>query len=283
MRKVKYFFRHTSLLAGIFFIQVLLPGQLSLAQKAEFEIGVGLMAFDYVEYDDNDVFLDGESGFIPGVVAKLKTNQRIYYELEGGVYYNKIEYDGQTQGGIPVVTDSDALVIDMHFKIGRNFEPLYQREQKVYVGLGYRYWYRNINSGRDILGNSVAGLIEEYSWYYALAGYAVHFDASNNVKVGIDLRVTKMLDAQLEVDFLGFNGIDNTSLNLGNKVGARFAVPIEIQTTHSSVIVAPFYEIIDIGRSNDVRVTIGGVPTIVAIHEPRSETRNVGIEVTWLW
>lgn len=53
--------------------------------------------------------------------------------------------------------------------------------------------------------------------------------------------------------------------------------------TQYSIAVAPFYEIIDIGRSNDVRVTSGGIATTTFIHEPRSETRNMGVEVTWLW
>ena len=254
-----------------------------MAQKSTFEIGAGLMAFDYVEYDDNNVFLDGETGLIPGVIVKLKTNKRIYYEWEGSLYYNTIEYDGQTQGGSPVVTDSDALILDTHFKIGLNFEPAFEREQKIYMGMGYRYWYRNIQSGQDVLGNPVAGILEEYSWYYGLLGYEVHFAAANNVKVGLDLRLTKMFKAQLEVDFLGFQSFDNTVLDLGNKVGARFAIPVEIKMAQSSVTVTPFYEIIDIGKSNIVRVSSNGVPTATSILEPRSETRNVGIEVMWLW
>ena len=282
MRVIKGIFR-TAFIVGIFFVQVIQSSQLSMAGQTSFEIGTGLMAFDYVEYDGNNVFLDGESGLMPGVIAKLKTNERLYSELEGSVYYNKIEYDGQTQGGTPVITDSDALIIDTHFKVGLNFEPSYGREQKIYAGLGYRYWYRNIHSGQDVLGNPVSGLLEEYTWYYALAGYAVHFNASNNVKVGLDLRLTKMLHAEIEVDFLGFGNFDNVVLDLGKKFGARFAIPIEIKSARSSIVVAPFYEIIDIGRSNDARATIGGVATTTVVHEPRSETRNVGIEVTWLW
>lgn len=69
------------------------------------------------------------------------------------------EYDSQTQGGTPVVTDSDALIFDTYFKVGRN-----------------------IRYGQDIIGNPVAGLADKYSWFYALTGYAAHFDISNNVK-----------------------------------------------------------------------------------------------------
>ena len=40
---------------------------------------------------------------------------------------------------------------------------------------------------------------------------------------------------------------------------------------------------INIGKSNVVRATSGGLPTNYVTWEPRSETRNVGIEITWLW
>ena len=288
LRDVKCFFSRAAYIVGIFLVQA---SQSSMAQKSSLEIGAGLMAFDYTEFDDNNVFLDGETGFIPGVIVKLKTNKRIYYGWEGSLYANEIDYDGQTQpGGIPVKTNSDALIIDTHFKIGLNFDPSFDRGQKLYAGMGYRYWYRNILSGRDINGDPVAGLLEEYRWFYGLLGYEVHFDASNNVKVGFDFRLTKMFNAKMDVDFLGFNGYDNTSVNLGNKVGARFAMPVAFKTRHSSLVVTPFYEIIDIGKSNTVVLIRNG--NLVddnsdsfydAILEPRSETRNVGIEFTWTW
>lgn len=287
LRQVKCFFSRTAFIVGIFLVQA---SQSSMAQKSSLEIGVGLMAFDYAEFDDNNVFIDGETGLIPGVIVKLKTNKRIYYEWEGSVYYNQIEYDGQTQGGTPVKTDSDALIMDTHFKIGLNLNPSFDRGQKLYGGMGYRYWYRNILSGRDINRNPVAGLLEEYRWFYGLLGYEVHFDASNNVKVGFDFRLTKMFNAKMDVDFLGFKGYDNTSVKLGNKVGARLAMPVAIKMRHSSLVVTPFYEIIDIGKSNTVALTRNG--NLIddnsdgfydGVLEPRSETRNVGVEFIWSW
>lgn len=287
MREVKSFLSRAAFIVGIFLVQA---WQSSLAQKSSFEIGAGLMAFDYTEFDDNNVFLDGETGLIPGVIVKLKTNKRIYYEWEGSLYANEIDYDGQTQGGTPVKTNSDALIIDTHFKMGLNFDPSFDRGQKLYTGMGYRYWYRNILSGRDINGSPVAGLLEEYRWFYGLLGYEVHFDASNNVKVGFDFRLTKMFNAKMDVDFLGFRGYDDTSVKLGNKVGARLAMPVAIKMRDSSLIVTPFYEIIDIGKSNTVSLTRNG--NLIdddsngfydGVLEPRSETRNAGIEFIWSW
>lgn len=271
-----------------------------MAEQVEFEFGAGLMAFDYVEYGDNsgtynsfdgddNTFLDGESGLIPGVVMKLKTNEQIFYEWEGSLYYNKVKYDGQTQSGIPITTKSDALIIDTHFKVGFNFERSHGRESKIYGGLGYRYWYRNIvptvinSPGSADDGKTVAGLLEEYTWFYSMLGYAVNFNALNNVKVGLDFRLTKMLNAKMDLDYLGFDGRDNLSFNLGRRYGARFAIPIKIESVHTSYTITPYYEIIDIGISNFVPITKNSTQTGFIAWEPRSETRNIGIEVTWLW
>lgn len=266
-----------------------------MAQKTDVEVGIALMAFDYTEYDGNNIFLDGETGLIPGVVIKVKTQKNIYAEWVGSLYYNKIKYDGETQiTAIPITSRSEALIMDTHVKFGKNFDVSYQRNQSLYAGLGYRYWLRNIlptvidAPGNPDDGKGVAGVLEEYHWFYALLGYQVSFNASDKVQVGFDFRFTHMFNAKIDIDHLGFRGYDNITLDLGGEAGARFAMPVEIKMSKSMLFVTPYYEIIDIGKSNTALITSGGVPVLsngrqVIIHEPRSETRNVGIELTWLW
>lgn len=255
---------------------------LSIAEDAGTYVGIGLMNFKYAEYKDNNVFLDGESGFIPGVVLKLKRDYAHQYtEFAGQLYGNTIEYDGQTQSGTPLQTKSDAIIVDTHFKLGFHLSEV--KNHGLYLGLGYRYWFRNIRSGNDINGNPVAGLLEHYYWFYSLLGYSANFNVNENVKIGLDVRHTQMINGKMDIDFLGYRDYDNTQVNLGNESGVRLAVPIQIKTRTSSLIVSPYYEMIDIGRSNNVRVSSNGVPTATVIYEPRSETRNVGIELTWLW
>ena len=256
----------------------------NIVAASELQIGAGLMAFNYAEYNDNNIFLDGETGIIPGVILKLNTNKgKSYSEWANSFYYNNIKYDGQTQSGTPLVTVSDAFIIDSHFKYGRMFDSSYGREQSLYLGLGYRYWLRNIRSGFDTNGSPVAGILEEYSWFYGSVGYTVQFKASNTTQVGFDFRLTQMFNAKMDINFLGFNNYDNTAVNLGNKTGARLAMPIKIKARHNSFFVIPYYEIIDIGKSNSVRVYSGGAATTSIIYEPRSETRNIGIELIWNW
>ena len=267
---------------NVIFIFGMMFTHAATAEQVEYHFGVGLIKFDYAEYSDSNIFLDGETGFIPGIILKRKQKYSgSYTELVGQLHANTIDYDGQTQGGTPLQTKSDAIIIDTFFRLGSYFDSA--RNHSPYIGLGFHYWLRNIHPGYDINGNPVAGLLEEYYWGYLLAGYEGHFSVSDNVEMGFDIRSTLMLNAKMDVDFLGYKNYDNTQVNLGNEFGLRFAVPIKIKMRRQSLIVAPYYEIIDIGRSNNVRVTSGGVPTGTVIYEPRSETRNIGIDVTWVW
>ena len=254
----------------------------SFAAKIEFRLGAGFMDFNYAEYDDDNIFLDGETGFIPGVVHKLKLkSEKNYTEFVAQAYANTIEYDGQTQGGTPLKTKSDAVILDTHFKFGLRLSRA--RNHGPYAGIGFRYWLRHIRSGRDINGDAVAGLLEQYHWSYGLLGYTGNFHVSENMTLGFDIRHTYMFNGKMDINFLGYKDYDNTQVNLGNRAGLRLALPVNTKIGSHDLILSPYYEILDIGKSNSVRVTVDGVPTGNPIHEPRSETRNMGIELTWLW
>lgn len=271
--------KHTSIF--IFLFSFSWQGTL-LADDAELSVGVGLLSFDYAEYDDSHKFLDGETGFIPGVIANYKINHGIYYsEWHARLHGNIIDYDGQTQGGTPLKTKSDALIIDTHYKYGA-YQGL-QQNHAVYVGLGFRYWMRNIRPGQDINGNPVAGLLEHYYWFYSMLGYTSDFVIKNKYNMGVDIRLTRMMQAKMDVNFLGYKNYDNTQVNLGDRTGLRIALPVTFKNEKQPLTLSVYYEMIDIGRSNNVRVTSNGVPTAIVIYEPRSETRNIGLELTWLW
>lgn len=272
MKKIIYFF-----ITSIFFCATA-----AVAEEAEYELGLGLMKFQYEEFSDSGVFLDGEYGFIPGAIIKRKQEHETFSsEWVTSLYGNTIDYEGQTQGGNPLTTRSDAIIFDTHLKLG--FYPDAAQVRGPYIGLGYRYWLRNIRSGYDIYSNSVAGLREHYYWFYSLIGFSTNLSTSEDVNFGFDARYTMMINGKMDVDFLGYNNYDDTQVNLGNKAGARFVFPVQIKMQKQRLTISPYYEIINIGRSNNVPVYSNGVPTAIVIYEPRSETRNVGVEVSWAW
>ena len=266
----------------ILLLLVMLFSRTATADRPEFEIGGGVIKFKYTEFNDSGVFLDGETGLIPGVVLKGRfSNTKGFVDIVGNLHGNTIKYDGQTQGGTPLQTKSDAFILDHYVKLGVHTNTA--RNNSPYIGLGFRYWLRNIRPGYDVNGNSVAGILEHYYWNYLLVGYEGRFSITDNVKIGFDLGYTLMLNGKMDVNFLGYKNYDNAQVNLGNESGGRLSIPIEIKMRRSSLIVTPYYERINIGKSNTVRVTSGGVATATSIYEPRSETRNMGINITWLW
>lgn len=291
LKKKFTYIRHikNGLFYTVFFIPATMFMHVSFADQAEYQFGAGLIKFKYTEYDDNNLFLDGETGYIPGIVLKRKQNyQRAYNELVGQFHGNTIEYDGQTQGGTPLKTDSDAIIIDINFKLGLNFS--IAGNHGAYFGIGHRYWLRNIRSGYDVNGNPVAGLLEEYYWGYGMLGYAANYNVSENVNLGFDLRYTQMINGKMDINFLGYCNYDNAQVDLGNESGSRFAIPVQIKLRKHSLIVTPYYELIDIGKSNTIALRQNGNQVdchsdgyLDGAFEPRSETRNLGVNVTWLW
>ena len=263
--------------------------QVSVAETSrdiEIEAGVGLLGMHYKEFDDNNVVLDREDDPIVGVRLLL----REYYngkfaELGGSFHSGSVTYLGKTQppDNTPVQTSSDADIFDIYFHFGK-WRKQSATDYAVYAGLGYRYWFRYIRPGFDALNNPVAGIAEEYYWPYGILGMKFAFQTTSNVKIQLDLRAMRMFAAKMDIDFLGFGGYDDTSVDLGSRWGGRIGLPIHVKLLpRQQLIIEPYIEVIDIGKSNTVEVTSGGVPTGTLIYEPRSETRNVGLFVSWLW
>ncbi len=271
-----------------YLLALLLSPGLAVAEES---YSFDLMRFNYSEYDDNGTWLDSEYGVIPGIIIRNreKLSDSHWSEWEGRFHYSLIYYDGQTQSGIPLRTRSDALIMDIAGKYGIDFSNAYGRDMSLYFGLGYRYWLRNIHRGIADDGSATAGIAETYRWLYGLAGYQALFQASKKVKMGFDFRYTRMLSAQMDINFLGYGGYDNTMVTLGNRSGARLSIPLQISTRRGHFSITPYYELIDIGRSNNVTITSNGTPVTgcnpdpCQLYEPRSETRNIGIEFNWKW
>ncbi|MBD3618825.1 MAG: hypothetical protein HUJ28_05085 [Chromatiales bacterium] len=98
--------------------------------------------FDYTECDDNNVFLDGETGPLPGFGVSASGNSgphglRGKFELAGGT----VDYDGQTQTGIPHTTDTDTLL----YRLGLDYEYAAVPERVTLIfGGDYVAWDRDI-------------------------------------------------------------------------------------------------------------------------------------------
>lgn len=256
-------------------LAVVLPS-LTWAGNDDVYIRIGMIAqdFGYKEFDDRGVLLDREDGLLPGVSVEVGK----HWQDVGGVFRfdvvdGVVDYDGQTQSGNPLKTETDERIT--------NFEGLFQLKlksfpsynPKIVAGLGFREWRRNIRSS-----GFVSGLYEVYSWKYISLGGEVTFWRNGSLSAGIDARMLRPLQPSMLVEF---NGFDEVRLDLGSRNSARINFPIRyIRSSGNEVILTPFWESWNLGRSDDEWLTVGGVPTMLLAHEPRSETSVIGIRVS---
>jgi hypothetical protein len=256
------------------------------AHADEIQFGFSLMDMNYREFDDNDFVLNREDGFLPGVTGQLTLESKSFdSSLHASYHTADIDYDGYTQSLIPVQTKTSTDILDIHYRLSTKPEQQFQ----WYGGVGYRYWRRNIlptviDTGTGPQG--VAGILEEYSWFYGLAGVKTNLYQRGPYEFAVDLRITHMLRAQMDIDFLGFQGLDDKTLDLGEQTNFRIGLPWKVKTANSYTwLVEAYFETWDIGKSNTVNLTQGGSLVTgcpgpsdpCGVLEPRSETRNVGI------
>ncbi len=255
------------------------------ASRLEFFGGTSLMSLGYTEFDSNGAWYDDERGLLPGFLlgGSLYWPNNWYASLQLDVYFGDVGYRGQTQSfefpalsGLPINSRSDANIFDTTAIAGYRFSAV-----TLYGGLGYYFWRRNIRPTSLNNGLQVAGMLEFYSWSYALLGANVPMFRMMSSSVSLDLRTTYMLQADMEVNFLGYGGYDNASLNLGEDWGLRLALPWIFHSFGKgpSITIEPWYTRWNLNRSNAVELTVNGAYTGSQVHEPQSETRNFGISV----
>lgn len=247
----------------------------------DFTLGVGFdaMRFYYSEFDPDDNILNTEKGVIPGLVISAAFEWETWYS-EFNYKYNtgKVEYDGQTQSGTPVITDTQEDIVDVNLIAGRYFGSASYYRSSIYGGLGYYYWERDILAGKDINGDDVDPLFEVYEWSYAFLGARFSLHDSSYSGVLLDLRLQRMLEATMEVV-----NVDDNQFDLGEEWSFRIGLPYTLATKDDNKLtIEPYLITWFIGRSPYLEITSGGIP-LGTYAEPRSETYNFGLTLKYLF
>lgn len=244
------------------------------AVSTNLQTGIALQDFGYKEFDDQNTLLDREDGWIPGISGAF-SRQTDKYSLDISFTYlqGNVAYDGQTQSGAPHKTNTNEQIIDTSISLGFFDAIKLPKPSVLYFGLGFHEWQR------DILPTStVLGLFETYHWYYGFIGGRIKLLSNEKLSLWLDGRLTRPINPTMTVCLSGFDCAD---LSLGIKTNGRVSLPVHYQLhTNNKLIIEPYFESWDFGRSPDETLTINGMPTGSVIHEPRSETRNIGITIS---
>jgi len=261
-----------------------MPLTISAAQhsdKDELEVSILIKDFDYQELSPNNQVINKENGLIAGLgLVYHEQYGSLALQLEAALYDGTVDYTGQSQSGSPITSRSDAKIGELNLFMTHWMKQQSQMHFGLYTGLGLYYWQRNIRSTTTATGSPVAGLLEKYLIGYGSLGAKMKFLISDQSNGVIDIRASKLISANIDVDFQGFGGFDKTSLDIGKQYGYRVALAWEKKLSRvSSMIITPYYEYWKFGESNTTELTINGQPSGTNILEPKSETSNVGLNI----
>ncbi|MBE9567391.1 MAG: hypothetical protein IMF14_01760 [Proteobacteria bacterium] len=228
-----------------------------------------LLHFDYTEFSTTDEVLDRELGWLPGLAFRLSHAITPDWSVDAytSYYSGTVDYDGQTQSGIPHSTTTGTDL----FRFGGQVNTAIYKKTHLYVGAQLHQWNRDIKDT-----NTVSGIDETYRWLeYSIGLNSDIFIDQHNV-FNVDIAYLLTRNGTLDVD-LSRVDLGSTTLNLGDGTGARLNLNWKrISTNNIHYGISLFAEGWDFGRSNS-KLTTGGSPNVL-VTEPKSETRNTGIQ-----
>ena len=257
------------------FIGLSLPNcAYSESVDAYLKLGIGVQGFGYQEFNEQNVLLDREDGLLPGFTMELgKSGPSVSAALRIELFDGLVDYDGQTQSGIPLTTNTDERITTFEALRRLKVEALVAGDGVFIAGLGRRGWRRTIRAT-----NITSSLFEVYRWKYLTVGGALTFLRRGKWSGDVDLRWLWPIDPTMSVKISGFDAV---TLGLKSRSSARLAFNFRFVTNVGQEwVISPYWESWNLGRSDDERLMVGGVPTASTVHEPRNETRVGGVTVT---
>ena len=135
-------------------------------------VQAGPQSFRWREFNSAGERLLQETGTRFSIGAALDNFKRegsgALYGVNGKIYLGQVDYDGQTQSGIPVSTDVNYFGLNIEGQGGYRFGRRIGLD--VFGALGIDRWIRSIDDGTTANGSTAFGYDEFYTILYGKAG-----------------------------------------------------------------------------------------------------------------
>ena len=222
-----------------------------------------LMYFNYEETDVDGNRLNKETGYLPGVsIAASQRFRTAYHSFEFSAYGGEVDYDGQTQSGVPHQTRTEQTIYRVLYRLSA---PLETTDAELYGKVYWQQWDRDIQPN-----NNVLGLFERYEWWSIEGGFEVPLMRKDRQDLLLGLGVLTTLYGTISID-LSDAGFGEPVLDLGNGVGFVGELKYDIrQWKNSSLQFGVSYRTWEFGRSNSKTISNGS--EFFTITEPESQT-----------
>ena len=266
--KIKVFGLLMSMLISMFLVStVAAEGTTVVYGKVE--------SFTFKEYKDGALFLE-ESGKIYGIGVTSKFNpfRQLTLKVRGELFGGQVDYDGQTWGGVPVKTNTNYLGFEIEGDAGWKFMVAEKTSVEPFVGLGYRWWLRNLENAIAADGTAAIGYTENWRSLYARLGVRGDHNLSKHVRLFAEGGVRLPIQNKNTADLTVF-GLNEVTVEPGNKASVFAEAGLQFRFLKASV----FYE--GMRFSESPAVLVGVDPILGAMHvlQPESKADMFGARV----
>lgn len=143
--------------------------------------GFGLEQFVWKEFDTDGSQLLKESGprYVFTYQYQSERQDQMTYDFLADIYLGNVDYDGQTQTGIPVTSISEYVGVRAEALVGYHFLDGASSTLALIGGLGVDTWSRNLRDTFTSSGTPVSGYKENYFMIYAKLGLQYQFNLTN--------------------------------------------------------------------------------------------------------
>lgn len=170
---------------GVIFSVVLVP----TAVASEIDIAGGIEYFQWEEYSDSgNKYLD-ETGprYFVEVVGTNRLESDWDIDFGGRFYSGTVDYDGQTQSGRPVTTDTDYNGVRTELGFTRSIPVrgnAVGEGWSIRFALGLDQWRRALRDTTLSDGTPVSGYVERYASTYAKVGATYRLEGAWALGIG---------------------------------------------------------------------------------------------------
>jgi hypothetical protein len=246
-----------------------------LLTGSTWEIG---FEYNYLEYEEREggrKFMEEEGSlFGLGTAWTSHHPSGLMLRVATGFVGGELDYDGQTQSGVPLTADTEDFIWKIRGLIGYDYD-LPDFVLTPYTGIGYRYW-------NDDIGGP-GGYEREVEYLYTPIGIETAAPLGDEWIWGVRGEYDLFWGGEVKAHFSDVHGgLNNPTVDQDDGYGARGAVYLKRRLRNVSLGLEIFIRYWDIDRSDEDIVTLYGAPIGVS-WEPKNETTVTGFQISLLF
>jgi hypothetical protein len=253
----------------------------SFAAPFDFGGKVGLENFRWEEFDDDGAKLLQESGIryaLSGFLGNtLRAKKDLIYRAEAKLYFGSVDYDGQTQDGVPASSETNYTGYKVEGEVGYRAGISDGAFAWDILGrAGFDSWIRNIDNTTDVTGRAVSGAREHYTMINLKMGTGPYWQSGQwQARFIAGLKLPFFTNESIRREDSGFDR--DITLEPKGRVSPFLNFSNHIRLTDKLLLtIEAFYDSYRFDASNPEIVIRGG--EILSVRQPKSTQDNYGVE-----